>query len=499
MEVPGTAGNGPHGPIRVVCSLARHMQLATGMRVSIAYLCLLLIACGSATESTDDTGADAGTAGLCTSDTADLVRPDWWSAASHCKGADPAYDYLFDDTVVRRLDITVSPDNYRATMDDLEATIGNRGGPPTTEQEPMWVPVTVAYEGYQWTEVGMRYKGNSSLRGAWRAGQRKLAFRLDFDEYEADHPALDDQRFFGFKKMTFGNNFNDFSLIREKVANEIFRAGGIPVARTTFVRVHVDFGEGPVYFGLYTMIEDPSNKMLEDQFGDDTGNLYKPEGDRSNWTMFDAALFPKKTNEDAADYSDIQATITALNGSRSDAAAWRAGLEATFDVRGFVRWLALNQAMVNWDTYGWIAHNYYVYGDPAQGGRLVWIPWDLNGSLRVRDTSGPWQGSDSVLLDNIGPQWPLIRFVLDDAVYAQLYRDELQAALDGPVGEASVIAMMRRYHDLVAPYVVGAAGEVAPYTFLPDSGAFEESLVSGSSALEPHVITRRQTVVDALR
>ncbi len=479
--------------------LAQHLHFAVQMRFSLALVCSISIACGGATEAGDDPGVDAGAAGLCADDAAAKQRPDWWTTESHCKGAEPAYDFLFDDTVVRRLDITVSPDNYRATMDDLAATIGPMDASPTTQQEPMWVPVTVEYEGYEWTEVGMRYKGNSSLRGAWRAGVRKLAFRLDFDEYEADHPELDDQRFFGFKKMTFGNNFNDPSLIREKVANEIFRAGGVPVARTTFVRVHVDFGEGPVYFGLYTMIEDPSNKMLDEQFANGGGNLYKPEGNLANWTAFDAASFRKKTNEDAGDYSDIQAAIAALNADRSDAAAWRAGLEATFDVRGFVSWLALNQAIVNWDTYGWIAHNYYVYADPADNGRLVWIPWDLNGSLRIRNTPGPWQGADSVLLDEISPSWPLIRFVLDDSVYAQLYRDELQAALDGPVAEAAVVSMMRTYHDLIAPYVIGDGGEAAPYTFLANDAEFEQSLVSGTGALEPHVIARRETVANALQ
>ena len=468
--------------------------------IIIAPLCSLLLACGSATDAgDDDTTVDAGIALLCADDTEDTERPDWWTTASHCQGADPDYDNLFDDTTVRRIDITVSPENYQATMDDLEATIGQMGGAPTTDQEPIWVPVTVEYEGYEWTEVGMRYKGNSSLRGAWRDGQRKLAFRLDFDQYEADHPELTDQRFFGFKKMTFGNNYNDPSLIREKIANELFRAGGIPAARTTFVRVYVDFGEGPTYFGLYTMIEDPSNKMLDTQFDDGTGNLYKPEGDRANWTAFDAASFPKKTNEDQADFTDVEAAIAALNADRSDAAAWRGGLEATFDVAGFIRWLALNQAMVNWDSYGWIAHNYYVYGDPSRGGRLVWIPWDLNGSLRVRNTAGPWQGADSVLLDEFDASWPLIRFLLDDPEYTQRYRDELQAALDGPMAEATVVSMMRTYHDLIAPYVVGPDGEAAPYTFLRDDGEFEDSLVAGESALEPHIIARRLAVTEALQ
>jgi len=41
----------------------------------------------------------------------------------------------------------------------------------------------------------------------------------------------------------------------------------------------------------------------------------------------------------------------------------------------FLRWLALNSALENWDTYGGMAHNYYLYDDPDTG-RLTWIGWD---------------------------------------------------------------------------------------------------------------------------
>ena len=43
--------------------------------------------------------------------------------------------------------------------------------------------------------------------------------------------------------------------MREKVGSDLFRDFGVPCARSVFCRVYVDFGEGPVYFGLYTMLE----------------------------------------------------------------------------------------------------------------------------------------------------------------------------------------------------------------------------------------------------
>ena len=66
----------------------------------------------------------------------------------------------------------------------------------------------------------------------------------------------------------------------------------------------------------------------------------------------------------------------------SNAEAWRAGLEAVFDVDGFLNWLAVNTVIQNWDTYGLMSHNYYLYNDPISG-LLTWIPWDNNEAFKT--------------------------------------------------------------------------------------------------------------------
>ena len=87
---------------------------------------------------------------------------------------------------------------------------GGSGGPGSfSDDEPNYFPVTIQYDGDVWEHVGMRYKGNSSLHSSWPAGNHKLPFRLDFDEFEDDYPEIDDQRFWGFKKLTFASNFRD--------------------------------------------------------------------------------------------------------------------------------------------------------------------------------------------------------------------------------------------------------------------------------------------------
>ena len=70
-----------------------------------------------------------------------------------------------------------------------------------------------------------------------------------------------------------------------------------PAAHTSFCRVFVDFGEGPIYFGLYTIIEEVDDTVIDDQFDDDDGNLYKPEGTGASFAFgtFSERTFTKKS------------------------------------------------------------------------------------------------------------------------------------------------------------------------------------------------------------
>ncbi|MEQ1574117.1 MAG: CotH kinase family protein, partial [Vicinamibacterales bacterium] len=242
---------------------------------------------------------------------------------------------------------------------------------------PVYVPADVAFDGETFHDVGFRLKGNSSLSNAWRAGADKLPFRLNFDVLDDRYPGIQDQTFFGFPNLAFTNNGTDTSFLRHRVVTELFREAGVPAAHTAFVRVYMNRGDGPVYLGLYTMTEVPDTPMLDTLFGSNDGNLYKPVGTGGRWTTFFQLSFPKKTNADDEDWTDIEEAIATLNASRADRTVWRARLEARFEVNGFLRWLALNTIVGNNDAYGGLsAHNYYLYGSPRHRDRLFWIAWD---------------------------------------------------------------------------------------------------------------------------
>ncbi|MEZ0368495.1 MAG: CotH kinase family protein [Candidatus Sericytochromatia bacterium] len=367
-----------------------------------------------------------------------------------------------------------------------------------------------------WNHVGLRFKGNSSLASSWNR-TLKLPLRLDFEQFETEYPDSKDQRFYGFKELSLSSGFSDNSLIHEKAAADIFRAAGLPEAQTAFYRIYVDYGEGSKYFGLYTMVEIPDKPMLLQQFGNADGNLYKPEGNGAKFVSFDEKSFEKKSNKTTSDWNDIKAIFSALNAPRTDAAKWRAGLEKVFAVDEYLTWLGVNTLIENWDTYGRMSHNFYLYHNPKDG-LVHWITWDHNMSLTSRGgpggPGGPGMGfpgmpipgsavspvpainpsanpsnnpgvlpppgggrgggapSLELSVNEIDSSWPLIRFLIDDPVYHAKYVAAIAKAMNGGFAIVPTKAMYQKWHTLISPYVVGPEGEQKDATLLTNEAAF---------------------------
>ncbi|MEY3717758.1 MAG: hypothetical protein RL285_1633 [Bacteroidota bacterium] len=423
-------------------------------------------------------------------------NPDW-TEASHGNVA-PNYSMVFPQDQVNELEITIGADQWSAIRNNMKSLFGydfgagGMGGPPGAfpTTEPDYVQTTVKFKGKTWQHVGFRLKGNSTLTAAWRSGIYKLPFRLDFDKFEDVQPSVKNQKFYGFKELSFSPGVKDNSLIREKLGSDIFRMAGIPSAQSAFYKVYIDFGAGMKYCGIYCGLELPDDKMIIQQLGEDAGNLYKPE---SKLATFVQTEFEKKNNELAGDFGDVSGLVKALQSTKrsSNVAAWRSGLEAVFNVDHFAKYLAINNSIVNWDTYGVMAHNYYLYNHSTKG--LLWIPWDNNESFSkspgiTGTTGGPTGPGNAISLtmNEVGTGWPLINYIANDAVYFEKYKSHMRDFKNGIFTESTVGAMIDKYYDLITPFVVGTDGEQPKYTHLSSAAAF----TAERSALKTHVSNR---------
>ncbi|MFK8059761.1 MAG: CotH kinase family protein [Polaribacter sp.] len=431
-------------------------------------------------------------------DDTDFTATDW-TTDTHSKDADPNFDEVFKDNTVKRLDFVITKERWQSMLDDMTATYGafgaggnGGGGLVETDENPIFVPGEVFYNGKQWYRVGLRFKGNSSLQSSWKSGILKLSFKLDFDEFEDDYEQIKNQRFFGFKKLSLKNNYNDASMLREKVATDVFRNAGLVASHTAFYTLYVDHGEGPKYFGVYTLVEEVDDTVLDTQFSDDDGNLYKPDGDAASFASgtFDETEYEKKTNEDEADFTDVSNLMSIIHDSKrtTDAATWRTNLEAVFDTDVFLKYLAVNTVVQNWDTYGRMTHNYFLYNNPDTS-KLTWIPWDNNEALQ----DGKQGGSHALDFSGLNvTQWPLIGYLYHDNVYKEKYDGYVKEVVNGAFNETAIQSLYDSYSSLLEQY---ATSEVTGYTFLRNSSEFNSAI----SQLKTHVSSRKTAVENYLK
>jgi len=160
--------------------------------------------------------------------------------ASHNNGFPTNYDIVFEQNKVHRIDIVFTADEWEDMQEDLADKTAGGGGPGGTfsSENPDYFPADIYYNDLVWRDVGVRYKGNSSIRA--RSG--KLPLRFDFDEFEDENPAISNQRFYGFKELSMSSNYNDASLVRESTADNMFREFGVPAVRTAYYEIWIDEG-----------------------------------------------------------------------------------------------------------------------------------------------------------------------------------------------------------------------------------------------------------------
>lgn len=297
----------------------------------------------------------------------------------------------------------------------------------------------------------------------------------------------EDFKFLGYRRLVFSPCYRDDTFIRDKIVSNAMRAAGLNCPRASLFRVNIHLNGHPQYFGLYTMIEDTSDKFVESFAGDEApGNtLFEPEN--STWTLpfkkedFQIARGPatgEREKEGRAPPQEnshvlVSRTFDALHDAsrETNPEQWRVGLEEVFDVHSFITYIAMCAALGNWDSYGTMPHNYYLY---ILNGRLTWVPFDHN--LALQDTPENIK-MPSVMRDEVkAEEWPLLRYVLDDSVYRAEYLKELRWMISehGPVDLAKIKDKTKQLTETIKPHVIGGEdaegntipGEVWPFSMI---------------------------------
>jgi len=356
--------------------------------------------------------------------------------------AQPAYvGRLFDDSRVQRIDILL--DDWPSFLAEAE--------------KEQYREATFVINGERISHVGVRLKGNSSMRLALKYGHDRLSMKVKFDHY------VSGQTFRGLDEFSLDSSFQDNSYLKTYLAYDMMRHMDVPAPLTSFAWVTVNGDD----HGLFLAIEEPNESFARRNFGLDYGQLYKPDyrslddDNRDVWLVY--------RGDDPAGYDNIFRKAR-FRPTESDKARLieslrvlgsRENLASVIDVDKVVRYFAVHNFVVNLDGYlGRTAHNYFLY---EEDGVLSMLPWDYNLAFGTYSLGMPNPINDAKLYINYPiftpgelkhiENRPMFHHVMQDKAHFALYRqrfDEFIASyFESGLFSKKVLTMA----DQIAPYV----------------------------------------------
>ena len=300
---------------------------------------------------------------------------------------------VMDPSVVHDIAVAFDEDAYDAMIDTYAAT-----------EDKEWIEATVMIDGVTYEQVGLRLKGNSSLRGLGddRAGEAStvsaddpsgLPWLIRFDKY------VEGQNHDGLYDVVIRSNNTETSL-NEAVALDLLELAGLASQDAIAVAFSVNGSEST----LRLAIEHPDDVWMDDNFADD-GALYKAEstGDYSyrgdDPEAYDE-VFDQEAGKDNEDLTPLIEFLDFINNT--DDATFNAELADHLDIESFATYLAMQDLIDNFDDINGPGNNSYLYYD-SETGIFTVVAWDHNLAFGVRnnDAFGPGGAAAAV------PEWLL--------------------------------------------------------------------------------------------
>ena len=364
-----------------------------------------------------------------------------WASVQEENGVAMAYETrLFDDTRVHTIDITI--DDWGALIEEA--------------QEERYVPCTMTIDDEVFRQVGIRAKGNNSLRLTSEYELTRYSLKVEFDHY------LPQGNYHGLDKLSLDASFQDNSYLKTVLAFDMMRFMGVPTPLCSYAWVRVN-GED---WGLFLAVEECEEAFASRNFGWDHGVLYQPDYRSLNDENADVAL--RYIDEQPSSYPNIfdhAKTPMVHSDQRRLIEALRklSQGEVTTAVHTdeVLRYFVVQVFVMNWDSYlGHTGHNYILY---EEEGRLWMLPWDYNLAFGtyalgmsdpIRDPNvlinypidTPAEGS-------IMRQRPLYHELMkEDALFAQ-YHSLFSSFLADYFDSGRFEALLQEKEALIAPYV----------------------------------------------
>jgi spore coat protein CotH len=245
--------------------------------------------------------------------------------------------------------------------------------------EKEWIEATATIDGTTYERVGLRLKGNSSLRGVSDdADPADLPWLLRLDEH------VEGQSLDGWTDFVVRSN-NTETALNEAVALDLLAEAGLASEHAVATSFTVNGGDPRLRLVVQALDE-----AWEAENFSTRGLLYKSEAEGDwSWRGTDpdsyTDVFDQETGED--DLTPLIDLLDFLNNSTD--AELQEGLADRLDVEAFARYLAFEDLVGNTDDIDGPGNNSYLRYDAESGGFTV-VAWDHN--LAFGGFGGPGAG-----------------------------------------------------------------------------------------------------------
>lgn len=356
--------------------------------------------------------------------------------------ANPGYvTRLFDDSRVHTVDIQI--EDWDAFIEKAESEA--------------YAACTVEIDGEEFHQVGLRAKGNNSLRLTKEYGLSRYSLKLEFDQF------LDGGNYYGLDKFSLDASFQDNSYLKTYMVYDMMAFMGVPTPLCSYTWVTVN-GED---WGLFLAIEEPEEAFARRNFGNDYGKLYKPDYRSLNAENADIALQYIDDNPDSypgifenAKFKTSRADQERVIGALKTLSTGE-NLETAVNVDEVLRYFTVQVFVMNWDSYlGHTGHNYFLY---EENGILCILPWDYNLAFGTYALGMTNPIKDPNILINYPINTPaegevmLNRPLYHNLMKQNAYFDKYHAYFDEFLSEyfenGRFETLLRQTEKLIAPYV----------------------------------------------
>ncbi|WP_225410570.1 CotH kinase family protein [Stigmatella hybrida] len=328
-------------------------------------------------------------------------------------------------------------------------------------------PATFVFEGKSYT-VGVRLRGSSSRFFPKKSWRIEFPKGVEFD---------------GRRKHNLVAEFQDRTMMAEKLAYDLMLAMGLPAPVTKYVRLSIN-GQ---YQGVYLDIERVDNSFAKAHgFVDPDPTIYRcgaKDCEMKLWRTDYQQDWQKETNEEKEPgKDDIRTLMTVIN--RAPEPDFAQMLGENFEVERYLRTLAAEVLISNnitEDSQSYLIHDRVTY-------KWTYVAWDLN------NADSRWWPTYGLGMKPVADH-PLFPFSLADAWVEKMYlkrntrpdflptfsnlttrilynpelREQLFAVVEKSLDELFAPAVIEprldAMHQLIAPYM-----DADPYLLLNDVG-----------------------------